>query len=383
MRIAMVTSDYLPNIGGISSHIAEISQAMANQGHTVRIWFWDSKNREPVFAGNVPTELLELKPAVFRPRGMWYSIKLIKVLRKKIAKFEPEILHVHTLAPVSLSMRWLGASPKYRRILTNHSSSYLRMIESWLGRQEAKFYCSGLDGLLAPSQELLEKSRLLGLDDKRCQYIPNGVDAEKFVPGDKHEARSRLNLPHEKIILLATRRFAVKNGLRYLAVALDMVRKQIPNVLCVFCGNAADNEELPTVRKVVSQYALEDYTRFEGSVPNDRIKSYLDACDVTVLPSLIEATSISGLEAMAASKPIVGTRVGGIPDLIQDGLTGLLAEPANSQDLARCIVRLLKDYDLEKMGQAARARVLDRFTWKRVAERTVQFYKHIENLPAS
>jgi glycosyltransferase involved in cell wall biosynthesis len=126
---------------------------------------------------------------------------------------------------------------------------------------------------------------------------------------------------------------------------------------------------------------LEDYVRFEGSVPNEQIKSYLDACDIVVLPSLLEATSISGLEAMAASKPIVGTRVGGIPDLIEDGLTGSLAEPADSLSLAQCILRLLKDYDLEKMGRAARKRVLDRFTWKRTAERTIQFYERIQSLP--
>jgi glycosyltransferase involved in cell wall biosynthesis len=253
MKIAMVTSDYLPNIGGIASHITEISQAMTKLGHSVKVWFWDSKNREPVFFENVPTELLQVKPISFRPRGLWYSISLVKVLREKIMEFEPEILHVHTLAPLSLSMRWLGAGPEYRRILTNHSSSYLMMIRSWLGRQEAKFYCSGLDGLLAPSQELLDKSDILGLDDKRRQYIPNGVDAEKFAPGDKHEARARLNLPNDKFVILATRRFAVKNGLRYLALALDMVRKQVPETLCVFCGNAADNEELPTVKKIVSQ----------------------------------------------------------------------------------------------------------------------------------
>jgi len=382
MKIAMVTADYLPNVGGITSHIVGISHAMAKQGHIVKVWFWDSQNRAPVSVGNVSTEPLEFKPLIFRPRGIgvWYSITLARELRGKIADFEPEILHTHTLAPVSLSMRWLGASPTYRRIFTNHSSGYLKMVKTRLGRQSLKFYCGAFDGLLAPSRELLEKSRLLGLDDERCQYIPNGVDAEKFAPGDKREARSRLNLPHEKVVLLATRRFVVKNGLRYLALALDMVRKHVPNVLCVFCGSAADNEELPTVKKIISQYALDPYVRFEGDVPNDKIKNYLDASDIVILPSLVEATSISGLEAMSAAKPIVGTKVGGIAELVVDGVTGTLVDPADASALACGIVQTVKRMDLRTMGNTARQRVLERFTWEKVAAQTVDFYRIIQEM---
>jgi len=381
MKIAMLTADYLPNIGGVASHIAEISQAMVKHGHIVKVWFWDSENRAPVSKPQVPTELLELRPRRLPPLGPRYSIELAKILSEKIAEFEPEVLHAHTLGPVILSMRWLGTSPKYRRILTNHTSGYLNMTKSFLGRQRVKFYRGGLDGLLAPSQELLEKSQLLDLDDKRCQYIPNGVDAEKFAPGDKSEARSRLNLPGEKIVLLATRRFAVKNGLRYLALAVDKVRKQIPNVLCVFCGNATDNEELPAVKKIVSQCGLKDYVRFEGSVPNEKIKIYLDACDIVILPSLVEATSISGLEAMSAAKPIVGTRVGGIPELVVDGLTGTLVEPADAEDMANGIIRTIQEHDLRQLGQASRRRVLEHFTWEKIAIRTVNFYHTIQQLP--
>jgi glycosyltransferase involved in cell wall biosynthesis len=377
VKIAMITGDYLPNIGGIASHIAEISTAIAKLGHSVRVWFWDPQGRPAIALPGVPTELLVSSAHGFRPLALRHSINLARVLREKIAAFEPEILHVHTLAPLSLSMRWLGARSEYRRILTNHSSGYLQLVRTWLGRRKARFYCSAFDGLLAPSRELLEQSRLLGLPADRCKYVPNGIDPDRFVPTDKQQARSRLNLPPERVVLLATRRFAVKNGLRYLARALPIVRKEIPDVLCVFCGDASDAEELQTVERIVAECHLEDCVRFEGSVPNDKISDYLAACDVMVLPSLVEATSISCLEAMSVGKAVVGTRVGGIPELVVHGETGTLVEPANAEDLARGIVSTVRQSDLAALGEAGRRRVREQFTWERIAITTVDFYRKL------
>ena len=81
------------------------------------------------------------------------------------------------------------------------------------------------------------------------------------------------------------------------------------------------------------------------------------------------------------ARPIVGTRVGGIPDLIEDGVTGILSNPADSLDLAECIIRLLQEYNLEEIGQAARARVWDKFTWSKITARTIEFYDSIKKLP--
>ncbi len=90
----------------------------------------------------------------------------------------------------------------------------------------------------------------------------------------------------------------------------------------------------------------------------------------------MEATSISGLEAMATSLPLVGTRVGGIPDLIEDGRNGFLCEPADENDLAESIDRLL-GCDLRSFGKASREMVETRFAWPQIARRTVEAYETI------
>ncbi len=386
MKIAMLTTDYLPNIGGITSHIVEVSKAMVELGHEVQVWHCYLDDHSPVSLETVPTVHLKFSSQGILPTGISQSRSLTNVLRKEIEKFQPDILHAHTLSPVSLSLKWLGGSSDYRRVLTNHSSAYLYMMQSWFGRCKAKFYCGSVEGILAPSQELLDQSKYLGLEDHRYMYIPNGVNPDEFSLSCKKTSREQLDIPMDRIVILATRRFVIKNGLRYLAEAVHYVKQKIPSILCIFCGDDARDpdagEELSKVRKIIADYSLEKHIRFEGAVPNSRIKTYLGACDLMALPSLMEATSISALEAMSMGKPIVGTRVGGIPDLVDDGKTGLLANPADSLDLAECIIRLLQEYDLEEMGQAARARVWDKFTWSKNAASTIEFYNNIKKLPS-
>ena len=378
----MITNDYLPRIGGIASHIAELSPAIARQGHEVQVWLLDEAAGPLPALPDVPT--IKLAPAApgIGPRRVRWSFGLARLFRAMIADFEPDILHVHTFNEMSLSMRWLGPGERRRRVFTNHSSMFLNMTRRWPGGWIARLLAGAVDGLLAPSEELLQRSSVLGLSPERSRYIPNGVDPERFRPGDRAAARRELGISGNRPVLLAARRFVRKNGLRFLAEALAEVRRQAPEVLCVFCGDACDTVELPAVQEIVAKRDLHEVVRFEGGVPNDRMPLYLAACDVMVLPSLAEATSIAGLEAMAAGRPIVGTRVGGIPALVEDGVTGRLVIAGDSVALAAAIGEVLSSGDLEAMGRAARQRVMERFTWERIAEQTVRFYQEILDKPS-
>ncbi|MBE0596244.1 MAG: glycosyltransferase family 4 protein [Desulfuromonadales bacterium] len=375
MKIAMLTSDYLPNIGGIASHIYELSKALIAHGHEVEVWVWDRKEADPAPTGRgeIPVRML---PAAADQRSTWSKARtLAGAMNQAIGEFNPDILHLHTLDPLLLALRHISRDFTGTKVWTNHSSRFLRKADSFFWRQKMRFYGRALDGLLAPSQELLEKSACLGVAQGR--YLANGVDLAKFVSLDQAEARQRLGLPLDKFILLSTRRFSPKNGIRFLALALPEVARQIPGALCVFCGNLPDAKDWPVVEKIVQENRLETFTRFEGAVPNAEINTYLNAADLVVLPSLMEATSISGLEAMSASRPLVGTRVGGIPELIEEGVNGLLVAPGRPDALAEGIIRAYRELDLAEAGRRAREKVEAEFTWPRLAQKTVEFYQSL------
>lgn len=374
----MLTSDYLPNIGGIASHIYELSKALIANGHEVEVWVWDRKNThlQSSEMGEVPVRILSVaREGEKHSRGL--AKKLAQSMDQCLERFNADILHLHTLDSLMWGLQRISGKFSGKKVWTNHSSRFLRKSNSFFWRQKMRFQGKAFDGLLAPSRELLDRSMFMGFGTNNSLYVANGVDTEKFTTMDKAEARRQLALPEDKFILLSTRRFSPKNGIRYLAMAMAEVSREIPEALCLFCGNLPDAKDWPVVQEIVKNNGLEKFTRFEGSIPNAAITTYLNAADLVVLPSLMEATSISGLEAMSAGKPLVGTHVGGIPELIEDGSTGLLVPPGDTGALAGGIIRAYRELDFGEAGRRARRKVEQEYTWMSLAKTVVEFYQRL------
>lgn len=381
MKIAMLTSDYLPAIGGIASHIYELSRALENAGHEVEVWYWN--RREDVCdtdrCGNIPVRFFSEE--TYGKKGHALTAALSREIECCLEKFDARVLHVHTLDHLMGAMRKIRKKYHGVTIWTNHTSRFLRKVDSFWWRWKLRILGAGFDGLLAPSEELLEKSLFLPIRNECCRYIANGVDIEKFRAMDRKRARKALDIHEDRFVILSTRRFSPKNGIRFLARALEEVKETIPQVLCIFCGNTPDAKDWPVVQQIVLDRQLQPFTRFEGIVPNAMISTYLGSSDVVVLPSLMEATSISGLEAMSAARPLVGTRVGGIPELIEDGRTGFIVEPASAHSLAQGIINLYHAGNLEGMGHNAREKVVNDYSWDIIATRVLEFYQDCQGLP--
>ena len=127
---------------------------------------------------------------------------------------------------------------------------------------------------------------------------------------------------------------------------------------------------------ILAENGMLDRTIFLGSVANSEMPDLYRAADLSVLPSLAEATSIAGLEAMATGLPLVGTDVGGIPTIIEDKATGLIVPPRDPDAMANALGQLISDADLRRrMGAAARAKVEREFTWPVIVRKTVEVYR--------
>ena len=132
------------------------------------------------------------------------------------------------------------------------------------------------------------------------------------------------------------------------------------------------------LKNEVFKLGIADSVIFAGRMPNLEMPKYYAASDIVVLPSLKEATSIAGLEAMACGKPLVGANVGGIPQIIADGETGILVPPKNSESLSCAIVSLLIDDEKRTtIGLNARKRAENEFSWQVIARKTQKVYNKI------
>jgi L-malate glycosyltransferase len=191
----------------------------------------------------------------------------------------------------------------------------------------------------------------------RVVVIPNGVDTRRFAPdaGAPHR-RPR----HTTVGTLANLRR--EKGLGHLVEAMALVRERYPDERLVIWGDGPMRGELER-RVAVHGWPVDDVLRGATTTPADVLRGL----DVFVLPSLSEACSNVVLEAMATGLPVVATRVGGTPALIEDEVSGLLVPPADPQAMAKAILRLVETPDLAaRLGTAARATAQGRFSLTRM-----------------
>lgn len=364
MRIGLVSADFWPNVGGVAAHVVELGRELVRQGHEVHVV--TRPLEEPAHLEAEPFGMCVHRPllARLRPFDGW---SLRRWLREFLTRTPLDLLHVHGLRPLPATRRL-----PVPVVFTNHTSGFLQRIERgrW-ARQRVAQRMRHVDLILAPSEELAEATLTLGLDVP-VRYIPNGVDPVRFSPG-RTAIRGRLGVSEMDVMVLLARRLVAKNGVRVLAeAARGFIRTGVRLVL------AGDGPERAAVEQILRRDGVHPSAVFLGSVPNADMPDLYRAADVSVLPSFLEATSITGLESMSTGLPLVGTNVGGIPALIDDGQTGLLVPPGDPPALAAAIRRLCDSpAERARLGAAARRRVVDEFAWSVITARTVQMYQRV------
>lgn len=364
MKILMISIDYPPVPGGISAHAYELTKAMVKAGHQVTV-VTRRRGDEPERS---KPEGWEVYRVSLKYLALFYGLQLRNFVRRLLPALQPDIIHIHGMGP----LEWYDID-HIPLAYTNHTSGYLKRLKKggWRRMTMLKRHFAKVDLFLAPSRELLHVPFELKAPKV---FIANGVDAAKFLHNDeaRRTIRRDLGIGEEETVAVVTRRLVEKNGVLHLARAMEFLKETDPEVRYIVIG---EGPERPAVEKEFSRHCGRRAI-FLGNKTHDEIVDYYSAADFSILPSLMEATSISGLEAMAAGLPLVGTRVGGIPELIRDGINGYLCRPADPRDLADKIHALLGQ-DLPAMGRQSKAMVDEQFEWQRIAEKTLDSYRLI------
>jgi glycosyltransferase involved in cell wall biosynthesis len=215
--------------------------------------------------------------------------------------------------------------------------------------------------------EVEELTKLYDADPSRLTVVPCGVDHRAFRPVDRDAAREALGLSDKPTVVYVGRMVARK-GVDTLVEAFALLPRRLDARLVIVGGESGGSSEATRLGALVEERGISERVCFAGSQPQEDLRHYYGAANVTVSVPHYEPFGMTPLEAMACARPVVGSQVGGIKTSVADGKTGYLVSPRDPEALAQRVLRLLSDPALQsRLGRAARHRIEEHYTWERVA----------------
>lgn len=301
---------------------------------------------------------------------------VIKSLVKYLHTSGTTILHAHSSkgALVGRLAAALARTPVI--VFTAHNSIFYEQWPGWKKKLFAtveRFLARFTDRIITVSdalkQELIERE---GLSSKQLTTIYNGIAVDKFaIKVDTIAVRRSMAIPELGPVIGTIARLAPQKGVSYFLKAASLLKEYQVNFMVV--GDGPLREEL---EQEASELGLQNRVTFVGRREN--IPEILATLDIFVLPSVTEGLPLTILEAMAAGKPVVATRVGGVPEAILEGKTGLVVPPRDPEALAVALAGLLGERErLIKMGNCGRKHVTERFAIQTMVDKTMELYHQL------
>lgn len=306
-----------------------------------------------------------------------------RALRSVVREVRPDVTHFHfvpTSSPLFHVARWSGA----RRIVVSHHYSFPledppRPFLGLLGRCRRALALAPCSLVVTPSAYikncLVERHRIPA---KRIRVVLNGVNLRRFDPGFRptFDVRAEYAIPPDAPIVSTLAYFIPEKGAEDLVRAMPSVLGRVPEAHLLLIG---DGPEIPRLKAMSEELGLTGNVHFTGLASGERLDSLLAETLVTTLVCTWgEAFSLVVLEFMACGKPMVATAVGGTPEAVEDGKTGLLVPPHSPDRVAEALVKLLLDPDrAREMGRAARRRAEELFDVERMVSDTLAVYRDV------
>jgi glycosyltransferase involved in cell wall biosynthesis len=397
LKILAVTSTYPRYPGdGVAPFVGSIVSGVADLGHDVHVlvpehadWRWPARD------GRVTFHRYRYSPVrSWTPWGFSESLAGGSTIRKPLYLLAPvvaasavraarkilsgggfDVVHAHWVVPNGpIGRLAAGATPL---IVSMHGSDVAVAERSRAFGRVASWTFERASAVTAPSRDLLSRARELGAHEP-LELVPYGADEVEVSNDAAAAVRSRLGIAADDVLVVGIGRLIPVKGFDYLVDALADAWSDDRRLRLVLVG---DGSERMALADRARSLGVADRVELVGAVAHDNVPEYLAAADVVVVPSihfdgLVDGLPNVALEAMAAAKPLVATRVGGLPDLVRDDRNGLLVEEKSATELASVIRRLAGDADLRaRLGAAARDEIRAERSWESVARRFVEVYE--------
>jgi glycosyltransferase involved in cell wall biosynthesis len=304
--------------------------------------------------------------AVQRLRGLGVSVDVIDEADDELAvrelaawlrREEIDLVHAHMYRAEVVGTRAAVAAGTAVIIATVHSSR----VRSAQDVETLAALTPSMDRLIVPSESIGRKVGAEGRSAARFAIVPNGIDLSRFSgPVRPCALRRESDIPARGPLLGVVARLEPEKGHRVLVEAMPAILAAVPDAWLAVIGEGSEADALRAQAAALGR-TVADRIVFTGR--RDDVSAVTADLTVAVLPSLREAQGISLLEAMARRVPVVASDVGGIPEVVTDGVDGRLVPPGDSAALAAAIVELLRDPSLaRRLGEAGRRTVEERFS---------------------
>ncbi len=250
---------------------------------------------------------------------------------------------------------------------------------SALWKRQAQPFFRSADSVIVHTERLADQTNSdFGIPRSRIHVIARGgLGSLRGSPLSREEARARIGIGGSGPVLLHFGMIKPNKGLAHLLHAMTEILRAYPDTRLLIAGEPVENFDVYAA--LIAQLGIQQSVLARlGYVRDEDVGAHFQAADLVVLPHT--AISLSGVAwvALEFGRPIVGTNVGGLPDLIEEGVNGLLVPPGSSEALSRAIIRMLGDSEqLECMGERARARFEAQHSWTKAANQTLQLYTRL------
>jgi len=379
MKILQVTPFYPPYVGGVERHAYNLARELQLLGNEVNII---TSNFPRCYSSerNVTRLPILCKPGL---------VPICPSIFKSLKEIQTDVVHMHTpprFFPEATTFFYKFFKRKVPLVITNHSpiseglislerAVYIfhnHLIQRWVHKNVQRIIVQGEAAKKELSQMILKD--IFQSFSRKIRIIPNGVDCEVFDPRKyrARNARKKFGILEENVIIFIGRLVKYK-GVDYLLKALQLIKRDLQDVILVIVGDGAQKRHLEALCQKLD---IHPNVRFLGWLPYEDIPLILSLASVLVYPSVNEGVTTVVLEAMSMAKPVVVTNAGCIPDVVQDGQTGFVVKTRNVPQLADAVLSILSDKKLAfLMGRHGRRLIQEKYSWNIIAKQHLKVYE--------
>ena len=406
MKILYFSDEFPPAVTGGAAIVAyDFAVALLKKGHEVFV-ITASQDRsragESEIDGIKIFTLFSKSPVFLRHYLSAWNPFLAGKIKKILKEIKPDIVHVHNIhTHISYSALKIAKKSGAKVFLTAHDTmlvSYGKAyfpcgeknfrVTAWLNMKTAgkrynpfrnmaiKYYLRYVDKVFAISASL---KNLLAQNGIKSEVLHNGIDAgvwTKPLESDIQNFKKKFGITDKKVVFFGGRLSGAKGGLQIIK-AFSRVIKLLPNKDAVLVIAGRETSGKHKMEEFIKNFGVSDYVVFTGWLGREEMKTAFFVSDVCVTPSIyFDPFNLFNIEAMAASKPVVGTCFGGTPEIVIDGQTGYIVNPLDNEDMGRKICELVSDAEKSAVfGKNGRKRVEEFFSLEKQAQKLIGWYE--------